>query len=110
MRQAWFHTCGIRYNTTTVTKKYVREKIKMMLYKHALKDYDSLEIKQSQRYLEENKYYDKSMRQLLHISYGWGILVGTGTYAVAWMIYFILKWLRLIFGFTDNPQKTGEQR
>jgi len=91
------------YTSTTIRKQYFREEIKMLVYKHALKEHDISEVEKSQHFLEEYKYYDKPMRVLLFMSCVWGILVGTGTYAAAWMIYFILKWL--IFGFSDNQKK-----
>lgn len=67
----------------------------MMLYKNALKEHDISEVEESRRFLEEYKYYDKPMRVLLFMNCVWGILVGAGTYAVAWMIYFILKWINI---------------
>ena len=79
------------YHFVTRKSVYVQKKIRMVAYKHANKD--SLEVKQDQRFLEEYKYYDKPMRLLLFISWGLGILVGVGTYTVAWIVYFILRWL-----------------
>ena len=92
------------HTSVTRGKMYFQEKMKMkmLVYKQALKEHDSLEVEKSKRFLEENKYYDKPMFLLLFISCGWGILVGTGTYAAGWGIYFIFK--RPIFGFSDEEQ------
>ena len=90
------------HSTVAAKNKYIQEYTKLLLYKHSLNEHDSSEVEASRRFLEEHKYYQKPISALLLISCGWGIMVGAGTYAAGWGIYFIVK--RRISGFSDAEQ------